>query len=288
MANYWTARLKVKLPHIHLVQDFRDPWNDHFCAPDNSHFWFSWQKKISLACERYALAHADVVVTVTDSLGELYKQKVECEADFVTIPNGYDPDRYKNLIFRPDSKKMRLVYIGNLFVGRDQALRILLDSILELADQNQEFGSTFELVTYGGFPLGLHRETHDLEERGLLHVHGYVSPEEAIQIAGNAFALLLVNAARFPYLVSGKVYEYIALNRPIYALTPEGELTNLVRQGNLGVIAPISDPAEQKRGLTKLFEIWRNNPNYIPVINKHFSTQFQYPNLVSRLVTHFK
>ena len=102
MANYWTARLKARLPYIHLIQDLRDPWNDHLCAPYSRHFLFGWQKSISHACERYTLAHADVVVAVTNAFRERFEHKTDSPVRFVTISNGFDPDRYLDLDFEPD------------------------------------------------------------------------------------------------------------------------------------------------------------------------------------------
>ena len=288
MANYWAARLKAQMPHIHLIQDLRDPWNDHLCAPYSHHFLFEWQKRVSQACERYALEQADVIVTVTDALRKKFEHKAGNTAHLVTISNGFDSDRYRHLRFEPDRGKMRLVYIGNLGVGRDKVLKKFLAIIKELVDQEPEFGHMFEFVTYGHFPPNVRQETHALRQRGVLEVNGYVSPEQALKVAGNAFALLLINAPIFPYATSGKVYEYIALRRPIYALTPEGELAGLMRRGNLGTVALLSDPEGQKAGLLELFELWKRNPTYVPPINRAFRREFQYDYLVDQLVACFK
>jgi glycosyltransferase involved in cell wall biosynthesis len=288
MSNYWAARLKARLPQIHLIQDFRDPWNDHLCAAYNPYFLFEWQKRFSEACERYALTHTDIVVAITDALKERFERKTNSSARFVTISNGFDSDRYRHLHLEPSRDKMRLVYIGNLFVGRDQALRVFLRTIEDLVNENPEFGRSFELVTYGGFPPDVRQEAESLIQRSVLQINGYVSPDRALQAAGNAFALLLVNAEIFPYLVSGKVYEYIALRRPIYALTTEGELSRLIRQGNLGVVALLSDPEEQKRGLLELFDLWKQDRAYTPSVSEAFRRQFQYDNLVEQLIACFK
>jgi glycosyltransferase involved in cell wall biosynthesis len=288
MANYWAARLKAKLPHIQLIQDFRDPWNDHLCAPYSRYFLFDWQKRLSQVRERYTLEHADVVVAVTDALRERFERKTNSPARFVTISNGFDPDRYRHLRFEPSRDKMRLLYVGNLFVGRDQALCVLLSTIEELITENPEFGRSFQLVTFGGFSPHVRREAGSLLRKGVLQINDYISPDQALQVAGNAFALLLVNAAIFPYLVSGKVYEYIALRRPVYALTTEGELTKLMRQGNLGTSVLLSDPEGQKIGLLELFDLWKRDPTYIPPVNKEFCQSFRYDRLVQQLLACFK
>lgn len=288
MANYWAARLKARIPHIHLIQDLRDPWNDHLCAPYSHHFLFEWQKRVSQTRERYALEQADVVVAVTDALKERFERRVDSPARFATISNGFDPDRYRHLHFEPNRDKMRLVYIGNLGVGRDQVLRKFLQVVEELAKEKPEIGRSFELVTYGYFPPNARREAAPLIQRGMLQVNNYISPDKALEIASKAFALLLVNAEIFPYLVSGKVYEYIALRRPIYAITPEGALTQLLRQGNLGTVALLSDPEGQKIGLLELFNLWKQNPAYVPPANQAFRQEFQYDHLVDQLVACFK
>jgi len=287
MANYWAARLKHKLPHIHLIQDLRDPWNDHLCAPYSHYFRFGWQKNQSRRYEHYALTNADVIVSVTDSLTELFKRRVESPARFVTISNGFDTEKYSSLSSNPNREKMRMVYIGNLFVGRDQVISRFLRTVEELADENPDFSHCFELVTYGGFPHSVRQAAASLIRRGILRIYGYVTPEEALQIAGNAFALLLVTAEFFTY-PSGKIYEYIALRRPIYAITPEGEASRLVRRGNLGEYVAPGDPAEQKKSLLKLFDLWKRNPAYTPPVKQDFIQEFRYDRLVNRLIACFK
>ncbi len=288
MANYWAARLKVRLPQIHLIQDFRDPWNDHLCAPYSHYFLFDWQKRVSQRCERYALSHADVVVAVTESLTERFRRKTTSNARFVTIPNGFDPDRYQRIRFEPATDKMRMVYIGNLYVGREVVLRVFLEAVSELVANHPGFARRFEIVTYGGFPPQIRREMEHLVQKGVLQINGYVSPAQAREAAGNAFALLLINAEIFPYAVSGKIYEYMALRRPIYAITPDGELTQLMRRGNLGIVAPSSSKEKQKQGLLYLFDLWKQNPAYTPDVSRAFLQEFQYDHLVDQLTVYFE
>jgi glycosyltransferase involved in cell wall biosynthesis len=286
MANYWAAHLKTRVPQINLIQDFRDPWNDHLCAPYSDYFLFDWQKKVSQACERYALSKADVVTTVTATLRKRFEGKTNSPTQFVTITNGYDPERYRDIVYQPDPNKMRMVYIGNLGVGRDHVIEDFLPVLQEIVDDNAEFAGSFELATYGHFPPSVRPLAEPLVEREILQINDYVAPKQALRVAGNAFALLLINAQIFPYLVSGKVYEYIALQRPIYALTPEGELTQLMHSGKLGFIALLGDPEAQKRELLELFDLWKRNPTYVPPANEAFRQQFQYDQLVGKLETY--
>lgn len=288
MANYWAARLKQAVPDIHLMQDFRDPWNDHLCASYHQYFRFGWQKRRSQEYERYALTHADTIIAVTDSLKTLLKNKVENHARWVTLSNGFDPERYEYLQFQPNRNKMKLVYIGNLFVGRDRVFRDFLKSVQQLMQECPEFKVSFELVTYGGLSPSIAQEFQPLIDEGIFKPNGYVSPEVALREAGNAFALLLINADFFPFLVSGKVYEYIALNRPIYAVTPDGELPKLIQKGHLGQTVPTDNPEAQKKGLLNLFELWKQNPAYVPKVDPKFVQQFRYDQLVDQLTTLFK
>jgi glycosyltransferase involved in cell wall biosynthesis len=59
-------------------------------------------------------------------------------------------------------------------------------------------------------------------------------------------------------VLSGKVFEYLAAERPILAaVPPEGAAADLIRETGAGVVAPPDDPAALGEALTGLVERWR-------------------------------
>ena len=59
-------------------------------------------------------------------------------------------------------------------------------------------------------------------------------------------------------MLSGKVFEYLATERPILAVVPEnGAAAALIEETGAGVVAPPDDPAAIAAALTSLHERWR-------------------------------
>ena len=91
-SNYWASQIKMSLPELVLIQDFRDPWVQHVLKKYDS------ERRKGIAKDRMveSIRYADAVVTVTDGLGEIYKESVQNDIDslppFFTISNGFDED----------------------------------------------------------------------------------------------------------------------------------------------------------------------------------------------------
>ena len=59
-------------------------------------------------------------------------------------------------------------------------------------------------------------------------------------------------------VLSGKVFEYLAAERPILAaVPPDGAAAALVRQTGAGIVAPPNHPAAIRAALEELHERWR-------------------------------
>jgi glycosyltransferase involved in cell wall biosynthesis len=58
--------------------------------------------------------------------------------------------------------------------------------------------------------------------------------------------------------VPGKLYEYLAVGRPILALTEEGETADLVRESGLGAVVPPSDESAIEAALLDLLSAGPN------------------------------
>jgi glycosyltransferase involved in cell wall biosynthesis len=59
-------------------------------------------------------------------------------------------------------------------------------------------------------------------------------------------------------VLSGKVFEYLAAERPILAsVPPEGAAADLIRKSGSGVVAPPDDPPAIREALEGLYARWQ-------------------------------
>ncbi|MGB8348898.1 MAG: hypothetical protein WCE47_00570, partial [Gaiella sp.] len=82
----------------------------------------------------------------------------------------------------------------------------------------------------------------------------------ALQRDSEALLLLIPEAdGRGKGVLSGKVFEYVAVGRPILAaVPPDGAAAELIRETGAGVVAPPEDPAAIRAALEELHGHWRS------------------------------
>ncbi len=97
---------------------------------------------------------------------------------------------------------------------------------------------------------------------GLLEITGYVSHRRALELqrASDVLLLLIPEAeGRGDGVVSAKVFEYLAAERPILAaVPPTGEAAALLRQTDAAVVVAPDDIPALRNALTELASRWRD------------------------------
>ncbi len=90
----------------------------------------------------------------------------------------------------------------------------------------------------------------------------YVPRRESLALQRNSDALLLLipdAGGRGRGVLSGKVFEYLAAERPILAaVPPDGAAAQLIRDTGAGVVAAADDVAGLRAALVDLHEQWRD------------------------------
>jgi glycosyltransferase involved in cell wall biosynthesis len=94
-----------------------------------------------------------------------------------------------------------------------------------------------------------------------LELHPYVPRRRSLELQRDSEALLLLipdAGGRGKGVLSGKVFEYLAAERPILAsVPPDGAAAELIEETGAGVVAPPDDPAaiaDALRGLVERYE----------------------------------
>src|SRR6185295_15064833 len=92
--------------------------------------------------------------------------------------------------------------------------------------------------------------------------HPYMSRRDALALQRDSDALLLLIPeadGRGRGVLSGKVFEYLAAERPILAaVPPDGAAAELIEETGAGVVAAPDDVQGLARALSELHEAWQN------------------------------
>ena len=193
---------------------------------------------------------ADAIVAVSEAIAE-EARGFRPRARVVAIANGCDFDDFAGLEYRPD-ERFRITHAGSFFGKRDPR-----PFLRALSRAPEEVVARF----VGDFRAADREFAEDLGLDGRLELHAYVPRRRSLELQRNSEALLLLipeAGGRGRGVLSGKVFEYLAAERPILAaVPPDGAAADLIRETGAGVVAPPDDPAALGEALAGLVERWR-------------------------------
>ena len=194
--------------------------------------------------------YADAVVTAADSIAD-EARALEPLGSVVTIANGCDFDDFAGLEHRP-SDRFRITHAGSFFGRRDPR-----PFLTALAESGLDVVARFA----GDFRPGDREWADRLGLGDRLELIPYVPRRRSLELQRDSEALLLLipeAAGRGRGVLSGKVFEYLAAERPILALVPpDGAAAALIRETGAGVVAAPEDVPGIRDALAGLHERWR-------------------------------
>jgi glycosyltransferase involved in cell wall biosynthesis len=208
------------------------------------------KEKVSESVARLVARRADVIVAASDAIAA-EAETLDPAGVVTTILNGADFDDFAGLEYRR-GPRFRITHTGSFFGKRDPRpfLTALVESGLE--DVVARFVGDFRLSDREW------SETLGLGDR--LELHPYVPRRESLALQRDSDALLLLipeAGGRGKGVLSGKVFEYLAAERPILAaVPPEGDAAALIRDTGAGVVAPPDDVPALTAALAELHARW--------------------------------
>ncbi len=229
------------------VADFRDPWT-------NIDFYgqlklTKWADAKQHKLERAVLTEADAVLTVSWTwAGEL---RAIGGRNVEVVTNGFDPDDLPTPPAKVD-EEWSLVHVGSISATRN--VPELWKALAGRIARDAEFRSCFKLRLIGGVD---HTVQRDLDSAGLgpyIERIGQVDHIEALRHMQRARTLLLpVNdTPNVGGFLPAKVFEYLAVQRPIFAVAPlDADIVRVLGKGHR--VVPRGDVAAMRSAVDALF-----------------------------------
>lgn len=266
--------LKRRFPALTFITDFRDEWQKFYLS--FSPFSSDYIRLRATTIERRTIELSDIVVATTESiLSELRtRYPDQPAAKFALVMNGYDPAEYAGFRSRQHSSG-RIVVVFTGTVSHSSSVRYYLDALDRLPD---EIRSRFETRFIGR--IAGEEEKYFRERKSGIKLLGFLPHAEAVAQMEEADYLLLplTDASHLP----GKLFEYLATEKPILAITPSGgEIARLLDATKAGLQASPSDSNAIQRMILKAVENLDNGAQVRP----HASAirRFERPRLAAEL-----
>ncbi|KZX15833.1 hypothetical protein MBCUT_12530 [Methanobrevibacter cuticularis] len=150
------------------------------------------------------------------------------------------------------------IYAGSLYNGKRNP-EVLFKAISELINEKKIDASKIALNFYGDSE-GLEKTAKIYHVRDIVTIHGSIHHNEVLkkQIKSQVLLLLSWNNENEKMFLPGKVYEYLAVKRPVLSIGyKEGSLKDLIEKTNVGV--HVSTLSETKSAIMNFYNDFIKN-----------------------------
>lgn len=237
-SSFLVGRKLAKKTGIPLVLDYRDEWGISNAYWENKQPNFL-SAAIQSRMQKSLLKDAAMAIATTPSSCESVQRtadeagsSVRCEF----VYNGYDPDDFNqntaDNIQRKDYgngiNKFRLTYAGTLW--NLNSIQPLIDAILHLEKESPALLEQMEFVVAGRRTAEQEALLDQLEQFPCQIIRlPFISHDEAVQLmqTSDCLALLNSNLPGAERVVNGKIFEYIAAEKPFLLISPPGDMWQL-------------------------------------------------------------
>lgn len=268
------------------VADYRDLWTG-----DVLREWLpGWRARVERWLERRLLRHADAIIAVSEQK-TAYLQRLHGRPDirWATITNGYDPEEFAGLSRRrePDGT-VEFVFTGRLFKNR--CGYAFAEALGQLKQARPDLVAPVRVRFLGGVSTEIRSRFDEIIRRydlhGQLDFPGDVphSTAKAAQVDTDYLLLIVDTGATSDGVIPGKLFEYVAARRPIFALTDPGATASIIRDGRLGWVVDAEDVAGCKALLAEVLS--RPVPERLEV-DEAYLRQFDRRELTRKLAALF-
>ncbi len=218
---------------IPWVADFRDIWES--VSPTDLYF-----DKATIERSHILLAQigrsAKAVTSINDTIGK------QISSTSVTIPGGFDEEDFKDIEPTSEDETYTFCYLGS--IGHLHPIEHTFKVFSMAVKKNESFRKKARLHIIGKNDrdcLDQLAIEHGIQEQ--VKITGYLPHKEAIREASESSAFLLTIPYGYDDILTGKIFDYLAMDKPILAIIPpEGEAAAMIRKHNAGIVVPAYSP----------------------------------------------
>ncbi|ALW87347.1 hypothetical protein AUC43_12910 [Hymenobacter sedentarius] len=251
---------------LRWLADLRDPWTDIYYYKDLHHTPLAaW---LDARYERRVLTQADAVLVTSPETKRLFLAKLPDlpSAKFHVLPNGYDESDFQQPS-QPPTDCLRITHTGT--ITELYHINRLLEAVAACATRNPDVPLRLRFVGQVSAEL-----RHQIELAGLLPTTEFltfVPHDESVKhlLCASALLMAIPDVPRNFGILPGKVFEYLAANKPILCVGPAGcDADILLQECAAGHALPYQDYALMLETLEGMVDQWRKNPNLdLPAIS---------------------
>jgi len=265
MTAHSIGHILARITKLPWVADFRDPVVSS--VSKSNAFAIASQKRH----ERCVIERAARIVFTTPGAMRSYAEDYPAafrSRRMSVIVNGFDEVAFSDLPIAPRAPAvgpLRLVHSGILYPdGRDPLP--FFTALANLRGKGALACGVEVVLRASGSEAAYARELQRLDLESVVTLAPPISNRDALREQAAADALLLFQGRQFDRQIPAKVYEYLRIGRPIFALVGEdGDTAALLRTTGGAKIVPLDDSTAIENALCKFLEAVRER--HAPIVD---------------------
>ncbi len=225
--------LKRRLP-VFWVADYRDLWYGNYFYSGKWPFTY-----IEYLIEYFFVKKADFITTVSDPLKDSLISRFGNKV--ATIENGFDVedlDKTETDSVFPDDDKIRLVYTGRIYAGKQDTSQ-LFKALTILKSRGIPLHDKLEIIFYGFALEPIQNMITKCNLETIIKIRGFVDRMISLQAQRKADALIFFDwhDPSAKGMMTGKFFEYMFSGTPILniSMSEDTNISKLIKEAGIGV-----------------------------------------------------
>jgi glycosyltransferase involved in cell wall biosynthesis len=222
--------------------------------------------------ESQVAKNASLIISISQPITSYFMENYGC-TNLFTLPNGFDEeDKVEFIKYHWHKDVIHIVHTGRISSSREGdsisnlGVSSLSAALTILDKQSPELLSKIKIHFVGKLDSKERAALSIFVKQGLVILWGQQPRSIALGFQRMADYLLLITSTDQASLATGKIFEYLAANKYILALTRGTEAEKIVVETGSGVVMPPDDPLEIAENLRFLLGGGRLN-----VVRNHLS-----------------
>jgi len=264
-----------------LIVDFRDIYALEIKSLKNTRPRTAFRKRVDSRIEECILKWADLFVVTTEEMNDAYGRIYgHLTGKIFTVHNGFESKNLPRNTVDAKFDKFTIIYAGNFYFEVPGA-HLFFEALASLQRKGKIDGTNFQFLYYGQCAADIDRLAADFQIKNLVHTTGSIPHSELLRIIRRSHMQLL---RIMKPMISTKLFEGIALNIPLLAIIPSGEVEQIIKEYSPGsyVLSSASSDAVGTaiRDAMRRYEKREVQDNHID----EFLANFSRENLTYRLM----
>ncbi len=253
-------KLKRKY-ELKWITDLRDPWTDIYYYDKLYHTCIS--AKIDRKYELSVLEESDSIIVVSNAIKRLFAEKIaDGDSEKIhVIPNGYDEPEFNMVLDesdQPSLSEFAIVYTGT--IADNYNIDGFLKALNGFYTTNPE--AKIKLIFVGRVSDNYKEKIKSLDINKICEFFGHVDHKKSISflLKSTALFLSIPDVSNNEGILTGKLFEYLAAEKPIIGVGPEyGDAAKIINDCDAGRMFKYNDVDSITNYIQDLYGKWVNN-----------------------------